>query len=324
MKKRMTLSLMGAGLLIAFAGAAHAAYPDRAVTVVVPYPPGGTTDILARIVSAKLTGKLGQTFVVENKPGASGMIGTQAVARAKPDGYTIMMGTIGTHGTNAAVYKNVLYDTVKDFNPVVIIASTPNVMVANKNAPYNTVAEFLEYARKHPGEVNFGSTSMGGSPHMSGELLKAQAGIDIVHVPFQGGGPMLNAVIGGQIPVAFDNLPSSAGHIQSGNLKALGVTTPQRWPSFKDVPTIAESGVPGYEVQAWFGILAPAGTPTDIVNKLNKSISDIITDDADIQKQLATMGAMHTPNTPEQFSKLITDEVQKWTEVVEKNNMEKL
>jgi len=322
--KKLTLSLIGASFLLAFGAAAHAAYPDRTVTMVVPYPPGGTTDILARIVSNKLSTKLGQTFVVENKPGASGMIGTQQVARAKPDGYTIMMGTIGTHGTNAAVYKNVPYDTIKDFNPVVIVASTPNVMVANKEAPYNTIAEFLDYARKHPGEVNFGSTSMGGSPHMSGELLKAQAGIDIVNIPFQGGGPMLNAVIGGQIPVAFDNLPSSAGHIQSGNLKALGVTTPERWPSFKDVPTIAESGVPGYEVQAWFGILAPAGTPKDVVMKLNTTVSEIIKEDADIQKQLATMGAMHTPNTPDQFAKHIASEVQKWTDVVAKNKMEKL
>lgn len=322
--KKLTLSLIGASFLLAFGSAAHAAYPDRTVTMVVPYPPGGTTDILARIVSAKLSTKLGQTFVVENKPGASGMIGTQQVARAKPDGYTIMMGTIGTHGTNAAVYKNVPYDTIKDFDPVVIVASTPNVMVANKDAPYDTFAEFLDYARKHPGKVNFGSTSMGGSPHMSGELLKAQTGIDIVNIPFQGGGPMLNAVIGGQIPVAFDNLPSSAGHIQQGNLKALGVTTPQRWPSFKDVPTIDESGVPGYQVQAWFGVLAPAGTPKDAVMKLNTTISDIIEDDDEIQKQLATMGAMHTPNTPDEFAKHIATEVQKWTDVVEKNKMEKL
>jgi tripartite-type tricarboxylate transporter receptor subunit TctC len=323
MKKRALASL-GVSLMMACGSAAYAAYPDHTVTMVVPYPPGGTTDILARIVSNKLSTKLGQTFVVENKPGASGMIGTQAVARAKPDGYTIMMGTIGTHGTNAAVYKNVPYDTIKDFSPVIIVAATPNVLVANKDAPFNTFAEFLDYAKKNPGKINFGSTSMGGSPHMSGELLKAQAGIDIMHIPYQGGGPMLNDVIGGQIPVAFDNLPSSAGHIKSGKLKALAVTTPTRWPTFKDVPTIDESGVPGYEVQAWFGVLAPAGTPKDVVMKLNNTIAGIIKDDKEIQKQLESMGAMHTPNTPEQFAEHVKKEVQKWTQVVEKNKLEKL
>ena len=189
---------------------------------------------------------------------------------------------------------------------------------------YDTFAEFLDYARKHPGKVDFGSTSIGGSPHMSGELLKAQADIDIVHIPFQGGGPMLNAVMGGQVPIAFDNLPSSAGHIQSGSLKALAVTTPERWPTFKDVPTIAESGVPGYNLQAWFGVVAPAGTPEDIVLKLNKAISEIVKEDADVQKQLDTMGAMHRPNTPKEFAQEIADEVKKWTEVVEKNKLEKM
>lgn len=320
MLKKRTLSALSIAIAMAVCGPVHAAYPERPVTIVVPYPPGGTTDLLARLVSMKLTKSLGQTFVVENKPGAGGQIGTLAVARAKPDGYTLIMGTINTHGINAAMYKKLSYRTIEDFAPVIIVADTPNVMIANKDAPFKTFEEFIAYAKKNPGVVSFGSTSMGGSPHMSGELLKAKAGIDMVHVPYQGGGPMLNDVIGGQIQVGFDNLPSSAGHIQAGSLRALAVTTKDRWPTFKDVPTISESGVPDYEVSAWFGILAPAGTPTDIIQKLNQSIASALTDD-DVTKRLEGMGARQVKNTPQEFADRIKSEVAKWTEVVKTNKL---
>ncbi len=323
MLKRSTLSALSLGIMMAVASAAHAAYPEHPVTIVVPYPPGGTTDLLARLVSMKLTKSLGQTFIVENKPGASGQIGTQGVARAKPDGYTLVMGTINTHGINAALYKKLPYRTIEDFAPVIIVADTPNVMIANKDAPFKTFKEFIAYAKQNPGVVSFGSTSMGGSPHMSGELLKAKAGIDMVHVPYQGGGPMLNDVIGGQIQVGFDNLPSSAGHIEAGSLRALAVTTKDRWPTFKDVPTIAESGVADYEVSAWFGILAPAGTPKDVVEKLNQSIASALKDD-DVIKRLEGMGARPVKNTPQEFADRIKSEVAKWTEVVEINKLPRL
>ena len=320
MFKNKMVTALSLGIAMAVFGVAYAGYPERSVTIVVPYPPGGTTDLLARLVSMKLTKSLGQTFIVENKPGAGGQIGTLAVARAKPDGYTLVMGTINTHGINAAMYKKLSYRTVEDFAPVIIVADTPNVMIANKDAPFKTVEEFIAYAKKNPGAVSFGSTSMGGSPHMSGELLKAKAGIDMVHVPYQGGGPMLNDVMGGQIQVGFDNLPSSAGHIQAGSLRALAVTTKDRWPTFKNVPSISESGVPDYEVSAWFGILAPAGTPTDVVQKLNQSIASALTDE-DVTKQLEAMGARRVKNTPQAFADRIKSEVAKWTEVVKANKL---
>jgi len=320
MFKNKMVTALSLGIALAVCGVVHAAYPERSVTIVVPYPPGGTTDLLARLVSMKLTKSLGQTFIVENKPGAGGQIGTLAVARAKPDGYTLVMGTINTHGINAAMYKKLSYRTVEDFAPVIIVADTPNVMIANKDAPFKTFEEFIAYAKRNPGAVSFGSTSMGGSPHMSGELLKAKAGIDMVHVPYQGGGPMLNDVIGGQIQVGFDNLPSSAGHIQAGSLRALAVTTTDRWPTFKDVPSIRESGVPDYEVSAWFGILAPAGTPADVVQKLNQSIASALTDD-DVTTQLEGMGARRVKNTPQEFADRIKSEVAKWTEVVKTNKL---
>ncbi|HLU02717.1 MAG TPA: tripartite tricarboxylate transporter substrate binding protein [Advenella sp.] len=320
MFKNKLLTVLSLGIALAVSGVARAAYPDRPVTLVVPYPPGGTTDLLARLVSMKLTKSLGQTFIVENKPGAGGQIGTLAVARAKPDGYTLVMGTINTHGINAAMYKKLPYRTVEDFAPVIIVADTPNVMIANKDAPFKTFEEFIAYAKKNPGAVNFGSTSMGGSPHMSGELLKAKAGIDMVHVPYQGGGPMLNDLISGQILVGFDNVPSSAGHIQAGTLRALAVTTKDRWPTFRNVPSIHESGVPDYEVSAWFGILAPAGTPIDIVQKLNQSIASALTDE-DATKQLEGMGARRVNNTPQAFAERIKSEVAKWKKVVQDNKL---
>ncbi|PLC51937.1 ABC transporter substrate-binding protein [Pollutimonas subterranea] len=314
------LSALSLGISMAFAGAAHAAYPERPVTIVVPYPPGGTTDLLARTISMKLTKSLGQTFIIENKPGAGGQIGSQAVAKAKPDGYTLVMGNINSHGINAALYKALPYRPVQDFAPVIIVAETPNVMIANKDAPFKTFDEFMTYAKQNPGAISFGSTSIGGSPHMSGELLKAKGEIDMVHVPYQGAGPMLNDVLGGQIQVGFDNLPSSAGHIESGSLRALAVTTKERWPTFEKIPTIAESGVAGYEVSAWFGILAPAGTPDDVVQKLNQSIASALTED-DMIKRLDGMGARAVKNTPQQFADYIQSEVTKWTEVVKNNDL---
>ncbi|MDS1139574.1 tripartite tricarboxylate transporter substrate binding protein [Pusillimonas sp. SM2304] len=325
LNKKWHVLALSLGAVAAMGGAApaYADYPDRAVTMVVPYPPGGTTDILARLVSNKLTEKLGQTFVVENRPGAGGQIGTAAVARAKPDGYTIMMGTINTHGINAALMKSLSYKTIEDFAPVSTVADTPNVLIATKDAPFSNLKEMIAYAKANPGAISFGSTSMGGSPHMSGELLKAKAGIDMVHVPYQGGGPMLNDVIGGQIPIGFDNLPSSAAHIASGNVRGLAVTTTERWSSFKDIPTMVESGVEDYEVAAWFGVLAPAATPKPIVEKLSTAIAEALKEE-EVAKRLEGLGARPVGDTPEQFTERIKSEVAKWTEVVEINKMERL
>jgi tripartite-type tricarboxylate transporter receptor subunit TctC len=296
-------------------GQSLAQYPVKPVRIIVPYPPGGTTDILARLVATRLTDKLGQTFIVENRPGAAGAIGSQAVAKAAPDGYTLVMGTISSHGINAALYKALPYDPVKDFAPVTNVASTPNVIAVNPDLPVKTLGELLKLAKEKPGKLNFGSTSQGGSPHMSAELLKMMTGTDLVHVPYKGAGPMLADLIGGQVQIGFDNLPSSMSHIRSGKVRAIAVTTPARWPGAPEIPTVAESGVAGYEVSGWFGLLAPAGTPKAVVDALYTALSEILKQ-PDVQKQMLELGAAPIGNTPDAFGRQIAGEVEKWKKVV--------
>jgi len=313
MKLRVVLLLASALALVA--GPAFAQYPTKPVRIIVPYPPGGTTDILARLVAKGLTDKFGQTFVVENRPGASGAIGSQAVAKSPPDGYTLVMGTISSHGINSALYKSLPYDPVKDFAPVTNVASTPNVIAVNPSLPAKNLNELLKLAREKPGKLNFGSTSQGGSPHMSAELLKMMAHVELVHVPYKGAGPMLADLIGGQIEIGFDNLPSTMSHIKSGKVRAIAVTTTKRWPGAPDIPTVAESGVPGYEVSGWFGLLAPAGTPKPVVDALYRAIADLLKQ-PDVAKQLLELGAEPAANGPDAFSRQIADEVEKWKKVV--------
>jgi len=313
-------SLLALGI-VAMASAAEAqqVYPDRTVKIVVPYPPGGTTDLLARAVAGRLTDSLKQTFIVENRGGASGSIGTEAVARAAPDGYTLLMGTISTHGINPAIGK-VPYDPVKDFQPVTDVADTPNVLTVNPDTPFRNLKDVLDAARAKPGSITFGSTSPGGSPHMSGELLKAMTGTDLLHVPYKGGGPMLIDLMGGQIQLGFDNLPSSMPHIKAGKIRPIAVTTTERWPQAPEIPTIAESGVPNYEVSAWFGLLAPAGTPKPIVDQLQKAVAQILKS-PEVNAQLLELGAKPVGNTPEQFAAMIDAELQKWRKVAQSNKL---
>ncbi len=312
------LLALGIVAMASAAGAQHA-YPDRPVKIVVPYPPGGTTDLLARAVAARLTDSLKQTFIVENRGGASGSIGTDAVARAAPDGYTLLMGTISTHGINPAIGK-VPYDPIKDFQPVTDVADTPNVLTVNPDTPFKTLEDVLKAARAKPGSITFGSTSPGGSPHMSGELLKALTGTDLLHVPYKGGGPMLIDLMGGQIQLGFDNLPSSMPHIKAGKIRPIAVTTTERWPQAPEIPTIAESGVPGYEVSAWFGLLAPAGTPKPIVDQLQQAVAGILKM-PQVNAQLLELGAKPVGNTPEQFAAMIDAELQKWRKVAQSNKL---
>jgi tripartite-type tricarboxylate transporter receptor subunit TctC len=305
---------LGFALLAAAAGQALAQYPNKPVRIVVPYPPGGTTDILARLTAARLTESMGQPFVVENRPGASGGIGSQAVAKSSADGYTLVMATISSHGIVSAISK-LPYDPVKDFSPVTVIGSTPNVILVHPDLPAKNLVELLKLAREKPGKLNFGSTSPGGSPHMSAELLKMMARVDMVHIPYKGAGPMLTDLIGGQIQIGFDNLPSSMGHIKSGKVRAVAVTTTKRWPGTPDVPTVAESGVPGYEVSGWFGLLAPAGTPKAVIDALYRGASAMLKQ-PDVQKQMLELGAEPGGNTPDAFGKQIAAEVEKWKKVV--------
>src|SRR6185436_18095737 len=305
---------LGFALLAAAAGPALAQYPNKPVRIVVPYPPGGTTDILARLTAARLTESMGQPFVVENRPGASGGIGSQAVAKSAPDGYTLVMATISSHGIVSAISK-LPYDPVKDFSPVTVIGSTPNVILVHPDLPAKNLAELLKLAREKSGKLNFGSTSPGGSPHMSAELLKMMAKVDMVHIPYKGAGPMLTDLIGGQIQIGFDNLPSSMGHIKSGKVRAVAVTTTKRWPGTPDVPTVAESGVPGYEVSGWFGLLAPAGTPKPVIDALYKAVSAMLKQ-PDVQKQMLELRAEPGGNAPDAFAKQVAGEVEKWKKVV--------
>jgi len=313
-------SLLALGVVsMASAAWAQDAYPSRTVKIVVPYPPGGTTDLLARAVAARLTDSLRQTFIVENRGGASGSIGSDAVARAAPDGYTLLMGTISTHGINPAIGK-VPYDPVKDFQPVTDVADTPNVLTVNPDTPFKNLEDVLKAARAKPGSITFGSTSPGGSPHMSGELLKTMTGTDLLHVPYKGGGPMLIDLLGGQIQLGFDNLPSSMPHIKAGKIRPIAVTTSERWPQAPEIPTIAESGVPGYEVSAWFGLLAPAGTPQPIVDQLQKAVAEILKM-PQVNAQLLELGAKPVGNTPQQFAAMIDAELKKWRNVARSNKL---
>lgn len=305
-------------LIVALSCAATSAlaeYPDKPVKIIVPYPPGGTTDILARVIAQRLGERLKQSFIVENRAGASGAIGAQAVAKSPADGYTLCMGTIGTHGINSALFKNLPYDAVKDFAPITIVGITPNVLTVHPSVPAKNLQDLLALARAKPGSLNFGSTSPSGSPRMAGELFKTMANIDIAHIPYKGAGPMLIDLVGGQIQMGFDNMPSSIGHIRSGKLRAIAVTTTKRWPGAPDVPTMAESGLPGYDVSAWFGLLAPAGTPKPVVDLLYKTIGDILKQPNTV-KQLFELGAEPGGNTREAFARYIAGDVEKWTRVV--------
>lgn len=300
--------------------AIRAEYPERVVKIIVPFPAGGTTDILARLMADRLDKRLGQRFIVENRGGASGAIGTQAVAQSEPDGYTLVMATINTHGINSSVFKSLSYDPVRDFAPITVVAATPNVMMVHPSLGVTDVAGLIRLAKEKPGIIDFGSTSMGGSPHMSGELLKMLADIQLNHVPYRGGGPMLNDLIAGHIKVGFDNLPSAVGHVRAGTVKALAVTTAERFPSLPDVPTMAEAGVVGYEVSAWFGLLAPAKTPRPIVDKLQQSLAAILAE-PDMKARLLELGGAPGGMSPDAFGEIVRREVAKWPEVVAKTGV---
>ena len=292
-----------------------AEYPDKPVKIIVPYPPAGTTDILARLIGQRLAERMKQPFTIENRPGAGGAIGSVAVAKSPADGYTLVMATVNSHGINSALIKDLPYDAVRDFAPITIVGNTPNVLAVNPSVPAKNLAELLALARAKPGGLNFGSTSQGGSPHMSGELLKSMAKVDITHIPYKGAGPMLIDLIGGQVQMGFDNLPSTIGHIRSGKVRAIAVTTPKRSPVAPEIPTMAESGLPGYEVSAWFGLLAPAGTPKAVIDALYGNVAAILKQ-PEVVKQLFELGAEPGGNTPEAYAKQIAADVEKWKKVV--------
>ena len=300
--------------LAIIAGAASAAdYPTKPIKLIVAWSPGGTTDILARIIAQGLSEKLGETVLVENKPGGGNNIGTEYVIRSAPDGYTLNM-TNPANAINATLYKNLPFNFINDTVPVAGVVRTPNVMVITGALPVKTVAEFIAYCKANPTTVNMASSGSGSSIHLSGELFKIMTGCKMAHIPYKGAGPALNDLIAGQVQVMFDNLPSSAGFIKDGRIRALAVTTSVREASLPNVPTVAET-VTGYEASAWFGISAPKGTPRDIVEKLNTAVNQLLAEPK-IQKRLSELGGTPIPGTPEDFGKLISNDTQKWERVV--------
>lgn len=295
---------------------AQDSWPERPVTLVVPFNAGGTSDILARIVAQQLSGELGQNVVVENQPGAGGSVGTAAVARAEPDGYTLLLGTVGTHSINESLYPTLGYDPVADFAPVTPIAAVPNVLVAHPSEPYDSVEELVAYAHAHPGEILFASSGAGTSIHLSGEMFRVIADVEMEHVPYTGSGPAVAALLGNETAIMFDNLPSSIQQIRSGALKALAVTTAERAEALPDVPTIAESGFPDYEATSWFGIFAPDGTPQPVIERLHGAIVDLLSRD-DVREQFALQGAVARTDTPEGFASFMEAERTKWADIIE-------
>jgi tripartite-type tricarboxylate transporter receptor subunit TctC len=302
-----------AALAAAAVPARAADYPAGPVKWVVPYPPAGTTDVLARIVAQWLTEQMGQPFVVENKPGAGNNIGVDAVVNAPPDGYTMLLVN-PANGINATLYKDLKFNFIRDIAPVAGLVRTPNVMEVTPSFPARTVREFIDYCKANPGKINMASSGSGTSVHLSGELFKTMTGCDMTHVPYKGAGPALTDLIGGQVHVIFDNLPSSAGHIRSGRIRALAVTSAEREPSMPQLPTVAET-VPGYEATAWFGIGMPKGTPREIIEKMNAAVNRALADPK-LRERLAELGGKPIPGTPEDFGKVIADETAKWAKVV--------
>jgi tripartite-type tricarboxylate transporter receptor subunit TctC len=283
--------------------------------LVVPFPAGGTTDILARAAAQQLTELLGQSVVVDNRPGAAGNIGSDVVAKSPADGYTLLMGTVGTHAINPSLYSKMPYDHIKDFVPIVLVAGVPNVLVVNPALPVNSVADLIKLAKEKPGSINFASSGSGTSIHLSGELFKTMAGVDMTHVPYKGSAPAITDLMGGQVQIMFDNLPSSLQQIKAGKLRAIAVTSLKRAPALPNVPTISESGLPGFEASSWFGILAPAGTPASVVTRINAEVNKWL-QSADAREKLLAQGAEAAGGSPEQFAAFIRSETDKWAKVV--------
>ena len=306
--------------MVAPTALAQGAWPNKPVKIVVPFAAGGTTDLLARAIAPELSKAFGQQFIVDNRAGAGGNVGAEIVAKSPGDGYTLLMGTVGTHGINRALYDKLPYDPIKDFVPVTLVAGVPNVMVMNadkaRTMGINNVADFIKYAKAHPGKLNMASSGNGTSIHLSGELFKSMSGTYMVHFPYRGSGPALLDLIGGTMDVMFDNLPSSMPQIKAGKLKALAVTSAQRSAALPDLPTVEQAGgLKGFDASSWFGLLAPAETPPDIVSRIQQEVAKSLNLPA-IKERLLAVGAIPSGNTPAEFARHIDAEHKKWAQVV--------
>ena len=306
---------------VSLALAQPAAYPTKPIRIVVAYTPAGATDILARTIGQKLTEAWGQPVIIDNRPGANGNIGTEYAAKATPDGYTLLMVTAGTHGINPSLYRKLGFDAVKDFAPISLVAMVPNIFVVNNAVPAKDLKEFIAYAKANQGKLNYGSPGNGSTAHLSMELFKSMTGIQMVHVPYKGSAGVLADLIGGQIVVTMDNMPPYIPQVKAGKIRALAVSPARRSPAMPELPTVAEAGVPGYDSGAWFGLVAPANTPKDIVNQLSRETARILKL-PDVSARLADLGAEPVGGTPEQFAAHIKSEIAKWAKVIKDANVE--
>ncbi len=327
-RRRMLSALLSAGVIASLAAigalgcaspALAADFPSKPITLVVPFPPGGPTDAMARTLAAAAKASLGQTVIVENKAGAGGNIGAEAVARAERDGHTLLFGTSGPLAINVSLYRKPGYDPVKSFAPVIQIGHLPNVLVVHPGLPAQTVPELIAYGKANPGKLSYASSGNGASSHLAGVLFNNTAGTDFQHIPYKGTGPALTDLLGGQVAMTFTDVLTAMPHIKSGKLRALGVTTKSRSQALPEVPTVAEQGVPGFDVSVFFGIVAPAGTPKDVIDKLNRAFADALKQ-PDVRQTLLAQGLEFAPSTtPEQLAGFIQSEVAKWHAVVQKS-----
>ncbi|MDB5866890.1 MAG: Tripartite-type tricarboxylate transporter, receptor component TctC [Betaproteobacteria bacterium] len=306
----------GAALLLSAASfdAAPQSYPARPIRIVVPFAAGGTADVMGRLLSQKLGPMYGQQLIVDNRPGSGGHIGAEIAARAPADGYTIVIGTIGIHAAYS-IYTRLPYEPAKQLQPIMVLAESPSVLVVHPTMPARTVKEFIALAKARPGEINFGSAGTGTSTHMTGELFKVMANVDLTHVPYKGSAPALTDLLGGQIHAMFENLPTLPGHVQAGRLRALGVTSKERSPALPNVPTVAEAGVPGYVATAWFSVAAPSKVPAEVIHKLNADINSVMSA-PDLQPKLRDLGVTPIGGTREAAAKYFAIETDKWNRVI--------
>jgi tripartite-type tricarboxylate transporter receptor subunit TctC len=305
----------------ALAPAQAQTYPNRAITLVIPFAPGGSTTIVGRVIADKMSETLGEKIVVDNRPGAGGTVGTKAVAKSDPDGYTLVLGYTGTLAIGPSLYKNAGYDPRKDFAPIGLIGNAPNSLVVHPSFPAKTIAELIAYAKANPGKVNFGSAGAGTVSHITGEYFAASAGIKLVHIPYKGTGPALTDLLGGHIPMAFAPIPASHPNVSAGLLRALAVTSTTRSSLLPDVPTIAESVLPGFDASLYYGLAAPAGTPRPIIDRLNKELRAALAS-GEVKKQLTQDGTEITPGTPEDYAAFIDKDEKKWSQLVKASGVE--
>jgi tripartite-type tricarboxylate transporter receptor subunit TctC len=301
--------------LVLISGSALAqTYPAKPIRILIAQAPGSATDVISRVVANRLSEALGQPMVIEAKPGAGGALGTEAAARSAPDGYTLFMGNNSTHGSNPALYSKLPYDAVNDFAPITLVAQVPYVLVVDPSLPARSVAELIALAKSRPGKMNYASAGNGSTHHFCGELLKSSAGLDIQHVPYKGSPPAIAGLLGGEVSMMFANLTDIGAQLRAGKLRALAVTTAKRAPTLADVPTLAEAGVPGFEIQSWFGLLAPAGTPAPVIARLNAETLKVLAR-SDVQQTLGAQGLELAPGTPGEFAEHIKSEIAKFTRI---------